>query len=107
VTEPRAQGPRLIGTDAVAHVARLARLSLTQAEIERFSEQLSSVLEFATALDQLDVGELPPMAHPLPLSNVLRPDEPEPCLPRDIVLAGAPEAEADRFRVPRILGEEA
>lgn len=94
-----------ISTDDVAHVARLARLRLTPDELERFTEQLGAVLEHARDVEALDTAGVPPTAHPLPLENVLRDDTLVPCLDRDEVLAQAPSVEADRFRVPRILGE--
>ncbi|HEY7136025.1 MAG TPA: Asp-tRNA(Asn)/Glu-tRNA(Gln) amidotransferase subunit GatC [Acidimicrobiia bacterium] len=95
-----------ITPDDVSHVARLARLALTADEVERFTGQLEAILEHAAQVSALDTDGVEPTAHPLPLSNVLRPDEPRPCLPRDEVLAAAPAAEDGRFRVPRILGEE-
>lgn len=94
-----------ISIDDVAHVARLARLRLTPDELERFTEQLGAVLEHARDVEALDTAGVPPTAHPLPLENVLRDDTLVPCLDRDEVLAQAPSVEADRFRVPRILGE--
>ncbi|MGH9124752.1 MAG: Asp-tRNA(Asn)/Glu-tRNA(Gln) amidotransferase subunit GatC [Acidimicrobiales bacterium] len=94
-----------ISRDDVAHVARLARLDLTDEELETFTEQLGAVLDHARDVASLDTAGVPPTAHPLPLRNVLREDEPVASLDRDEVLAQAPEAEADRFRVPRILGE--
>jgi aspartyl-tRNA(Asn)/glutamyl-tRNA(Gln) amidotransferase subunit C len=89
----------------VTHVARLARLALTDDEVERFTVQLEAILEHAAQVSALDTEGVAPTAHPLPLSNVLRADEPVPCIPRDEVLASAPAAEDGRFRVPRILGE--
>ncbi len=92
-----------ISTDEVAHVARLARLALSDEELQLFTEQLAKVLDHAAdvaALDLAAVGE-----PPSPLVNVLRPDVVVPCLDRDEVLAAAPSTEDDRFRVPRILGE--
>ena len=89
----------------VAHVARLARLDLTEDELERFTGQLGDVLEHAADIAALDIADVPPTAHPLPLVNVLREDSPVPSLDRDEVLAQAPAAEDRRFRVPRILGE--
>src|SRR5579863_9103529 len=97
--------PTRISADEVVHVARLARLALTPDELEQFTEQLAAVLEHARDVEALDTAGVPPTAHPLPLRNVLREDQPVPSLDRDEVLAQAPEAEADRFRVPRILGE--
>jgi aspartyl-tRNA(Asn)/glutamyl-tRNA(Gln) amidotransferase subunit C len=89
----------------VEHVAHLARLALTDEEIEELTGQLGTILEHATQVSALDTGDVGPTAHPLPLMNVFRDDEPRPCLDRDEVLAAAPEAEDGRFRVPRILGE--
>ena len=95
---------RLSPTD-VEHVANLAHLALTGDEVERFTEQLAVILEHAEDVAALDLEGVEPTAHPLPLVNVLRPDEVRPCLDRDEVLAQAPEAEDGRFRVPRILGD--
>lgn len=92
-----------ISSEDVAHVARLARLSLTEEELERFTAQLGAVLEHARDVESLDTAGVPPTAHPLPLENVFREDEPVPCLDRAEVLAQAPAVEDDRFRVPRIL----
>lgn len=94
-----------ISRDDVAHVARLARLDLTEDELQEFTGQLAAVLEHAEDLASLDTDGVPPTAHPLPLQNVLREDEPRPSLSRDEVLAMAPAAEDGRFRVPRILSE--
>lgn len=89
----------------VRHVARLARLELTDDEVVTLQGELSALLEHVDKIRQLDTADIPPTAHPLPLHNVLRPDEPRPPLPRELVLRGAPEVESDRFRVPPILGE--
>jgi aspartyl-tRNA(Asn)/glutamyl-tRNA(Gln) amidotransferase subunit C len=97
--------PERLSTADVAHVARLARLDLSTEELDRFTEQLAAVLEHAADIAALDLAGVPETAHPLPLVNVLRDDEPQPCLDRREVLAQAPDAEDDRFRVPRILGE--
>jgi aspartyl-tRNA(Asn)/glutamyl-tRNA(Gln) amidotransferase subunit C len=94
-----------ISREDVAHVARLARLDVTEDELDRFTGQLAAVLEHAADVAALDTKGVPPTAHPLPLVNVLREDEPRPSLDRDEVLAAAPDAEDGRFRVPRILGE--
>jgi aspartyl-tRNA(Asn)/glutamyl-tRNA(Gln) amidotransferase subunit C len=96
--------PRISISD-VAHVARLARLQLTDDELGRFTEQLGAVLEHARDVEALDTAGVPPTAHPLPLTNVFRDDVEVPCLDRDEVLAQAPDVESDRFRVPRILGD--
>ena len=95
-----------ISRDDVAHVARLARLSLTDDELDRFTGQLAAVLDHARDVESLDVGNVPPTAHPLPIKNVLRPDVVVASLDRAEVLAAAPSVEDDRFAVPPILGEE-
>ena len=93
--------------DDVVHVAQLARLALSEAEIEQFTTQLGAILEHAARVAALDTHDVAPTSHPIPLANVLRPDERRPTLERDAVLAMAPAEEDGRFRVPRILGEEA
>ena len=95
-----------ITRDEVVHVARLARLSLSDAEIDEFTGQLGDILEHAADIEALDVGTVEPTAHPLPMVNVLRPDELRPALDRDLLLSQAPAAEDGQFRVPPILGEE-
>lgn len=94
-----------ITTEDVAHVAQLARLRLTDDELQQFTAQLAAVLDHARDVEALDTAGVPPTAHPLPIQNVLRDDVTEPCLDRGEVLAAAPSVELDRFRVPRILGE--
>lgn len=94
-----------ITPDDVAHVARLARLDVTDEEVARFAEQLGDVLDHAAEVAALDTAGVPPTAHPVPLRNVVRPDAPRPSLDRDEVLAAAPDAEDGRFRVPPILGD--
>jgi aspartyl-tRNA(Asn)/glutamyl-tRNA(Gln) amidotransferase subunit C len=89
----------------VEHVARLARLALSQEEVERFTVQLAAILEHAAQVAALEVADVAPTAHPIPLANVLRPDEPRPGLARDEVLAMAPDRENGFFRVPRMIGE--
>lgn len=100
-------GSPVLGPEQVAHVARLARLELGAEELERYTGQLASVLAYAAQIADLDVGDLEPMSHPLPLKNVLRADEAVPCLDRESVLGSAPAAEDHRFKVPKILSEEA
>jgi aspartyl-tRNA(Asn)/glutamyl-tRNA(Gln) amidotransferase subunit C len=90
----------------VAHLARLARLAVTDEELDRFAGQLDVVLSAVARVGEAAVDDVPPTSHVVPLTNVFRPDVITPSLPRDTVLAGAPAAEDDRFRVPRILGEE-
>ena len=89
----------------VEHVAKLARLALSEAEIDEFTGQLAGILEHAAQVAQLDTADVLPTAHPLPLVNVLRADVVRPSIDRDEVLAHAPASEEGRFLVPRILGE--
>jgi aspartyl-tRNA(Asn)/glutamyl-tRNA(Gln) amidotransferase subunit C len=89
--------------DEVQHVARLARLVLTDDEVERFTEQLGVILEHAQDMAELQIDDVEPTAHPVPVENVLRADEVHRGLDRDEVLSQAPAAEDGRFRVPRIL----
>ena len=91
----------------LAHLARLARLAVTDEELDLFAGQLDVVLGAVARVGEADVDDVPPTTHAVPMTNVMRPDVATPCLPRDVVLAEAPAAEDDRFRVPRILGEEA
>jgi aspartyl-tRNA(Asn)/glutamyl-tRNA(Gln) amidotransferase subunit C len=89
----------------VEHVARLARLALTQEELDALTGDLGAILEHAAQVSALDTVGVEPTAHPLPLANVTRPDVVRPGLDREEVLAAAPAVEDGRFRVPRILGE--
>jgi aspartyl-tRNA(Asn)/glutamyl-tRNA(Gln) amidotransferase subunit C len=92
-----------ISKDQVAHVARLARLQFTEEELDRFTRQLSNILEHAEQVSALATTDVPPTAHALPLRNVFRADEVGECLPLEKALSTAPEVEQDRFRVPRII----
>jgi aspartyl-tRNA(Asn)/glutamyl-tRNA(Gln) amidotransferase subunit C len=94
-----------ITREDVAHVARLARLRLSDVELDTFTDQLAKVLDHARDVESLDVADVPPTAHPYPLQNVLRPDEIRPSLDRQAVLDGAPVVEDGQFRVPPVLGE--
>lgn len=98
-------GPARLTGEEARYVARLARLALTEAELDLYATQLADVLEHAAAVSALDTEGVEPTAHPLPLRNVMRQDEPVACLDRDVVLEAAPAAEDGRFKVPRILGE--
>jgi aspartyl-tRNA(Asn)/glutamyl-tRNA(Gln) amidotransferase subunit C len=89
----------------VQHVAMLARLGLTDDEVEEFTRQLGVILDHAAQVTALDTADVPPTAHPVPLVNVFRSDEVVPGLDRDEVLSQAPAAENGQFRVPPILGE--
>jgi aspartyl-tRNA(Asn)/glutamyl-tRNA(Gln) amidotransferase subunit C len=90
----------------VAHVAALARLSLSEEELDLYTGQLAEVLDHAADVAGLDLAGVEPTAHAMALTNVLRSDEVVDCLDRDEVLAQAPDVEDHRFRVPPILGEE-
>jgi aspartyl-tRNA(Asn)/glutamyl-tRNA(Gln) amidotransferase subunit C len=90
----------------IDHVARLARLELTEEERERLREQLGAILEHAATVGEVATADVEPTAYAIPRSNVLRPDEPRPSLPVEDVLANAPDREEDRFRVPRIVEVE-
>jgi len=103
VADPSHDAP--ISRDEVAHVARLARLTLADDELDLFTGQLASILGHAADVEALDLHDVPPTSHPYPLQNVVRPDEVRPCLDRDEVLAQAPSAESGMFRVPPVLGE--
>src|SRR4029450_4727100 len=91
----------------VAHLARLARLAVTDEELDLYAGQLSAVLEAVAQVQQAPGEDGPPTTHAVPMTNVFRDDVVRPSLPRDVVLAGAPAAEDGRIRVPRTLGEEA
>jgi aspartyl-tRNA(Asn)/glutamyl-tRNA(Gln) amidotransferase subunit C len=97
--------PSKITRDDVAHVAYLARLTLTEDELDRFTGQLAAVLDHASDVEALEIDDVPPTARPFPLVNVMRPDEVGPTLQPDEVLSQAPAAEDNQFRVPPILGE--
>jgi aspartyl-tRNA(Asn)/glutamyl-tRNA(Gln) amidotransferase subunit C len=89
-----------ISREQVLHVAKLAELDLTDAEVERFGEQLNAILDAVGKVSELDLADVPPTSHPLAVVNVLGADEPRPCLPLDDVFANAPSREDDYFRVP-------
>lgn len=89
----------------VEHVARLARLALSEEEITLFQGQLRRILEHAERVTSLDTEGVEPTSHAIPLSNVFREDEVGPCLAQDEALVNAPEAEEGQFRVPRIIEE--
>jgi len=95
---------RLTREDAL-HVAKLARLTLSDEELDRFTPQLDAILDQVAALQKLDLDNVTPMSHPLPLTNVLRPDVVRPSLQPGDFLSSAPASEDDMFRVPPVLGE--
>jgi aspartyl-tRNA(Asn)/glutamyl-tRNA(Gln) amidotransferase subunit C len=90
----------------IDHVARLARLELTDEEKARLREQLGAILEHAAKVGEVAADDVPPTAYAIPRSNVLRPDEVTPSLSVEEVLANAPEVEDDRFKVPKIVEVE-
>ena len=94
-------------TEDVAALARLARIDLTEEELTQLAPQLDVILESVARVSDVAAEDVPPTSHAMPLTNVFRADLTTPSLPLAEVLAGAPAAEQDRFRVPRILGEEA
>jgi aspartyl-tRNA(Asn)/glutamyl-tRNA(Gln) amidotransferase subunit C len=96
-----------ISREEVAHLARLARLAVTDEELDVFAGQLDVILGAVARVGEVAADDIPPTSHVVPLTNVLREDQPRPSVDRDAVLATAPAAEDGRFRVPRILDEEA
>lgn len=91
-----------ISREEVLHVAKLARLALSEDEIERFRDQLNAILEAVGKVSELDLEGVPPTSHPLDLVNVLSEDEPAPCLAREDALANAPDPEGGFFGVPPV-----
>jgi aspartyl-tRNA(Asn)/glutamyl-tRNA(Gln) amidotransferase subunit C len=99
VAEPR------ISPGDVRHVARLARLALSDDELERMRAEMSAILDYMDKLRSLDTKGVEPTSHSIPLRNVMREDEPTPSSPLDDMLANAPDRDGDTFRVPRIIEE--
>jgi aspartyl-tRNA(Asn)/glutamyl-tRNA(Gln) amidotransferase subunit C len=93
----------MISREEVQHVARLARLSLTDEELERMREQLDAILAYIDKLRELDVEGVEPTSHAVPLVNVMRDDDIRPVLPQEAALANAPDRAGELFRVPRII----
>ena len=89
-----------ISRDEVLHVAQLARLALTDEEVERLGGQLNAILAAVAKVSELELGDLEPTSHPLDLVNVWADDEPRPCLPVEEALANAPDRDGALFRVP-------
>jgi aspartyl-tRNA(Asn)/glutamyl-tRNA(Gln) amidotransferase subunit C len=90
----------VIDREQVLHVARLARLELSEDELGRFSGELSKVLDYIETIEELDLDDVEPTSHVVDVVDRLRPDEPRPSLPRDVALEAAPDAAAGGFRVP-------
>lgn len=95
-----------LSTDEIRHVARLARLALTDEQVETMRGELSAIIAYAEEVQQVAASDVPPTAHAYPIENVLRPDEPTEPLSRDEALANAPQPEDGRFGVPAILEQE-
>jgi len=95
-----------ITRDEVAHLARLSRLTLTDAELEHFAGQLDQIIGAVARVQEVAADQIPPMTHAVPVVNVYRDDAVDSCLTPEQALAGAPASEQARFRVPRILAED-
>jgi aspartyl-tRNA(Asn)/glutamyl-tRNA(Gln) amidotransferase subunit C len=93
-----------ITAEQVRHVAKLARLALGEEELSRLTPQLESILEYVAKIGQLDVSQVEPMAHAVPITNVLREDVVEPALPLEQVLQNAPDTDGPFFKVPKVIG---
>jgi aspartyl-tRNA(Asn)/glutamyl-tRNA(Gln) amidotransferase subunit C len=91
----------------VAHLARLARLAVSDEELDLFAGQLDVILGAVARVGEVAADDIPPTSHAVPMTNVFRPDEVRPSLPREAILAAAPDVEDKKFRVPRILTDEA
>jgi aspartyl-tRNA(Asn)/glutamyl-tRNA(Gln) amidotransferase subunit C len=95
-----------ITRDEVAHLADLARIDLSDAELDHLAPQLTVILESVASISGVAGDDVPPTSHALPLTNVFREDVNTPCLTPEQALSGAPAVDQQRFSVPRILGEE-
>ena len=95
-----------ITRDEVAHLARLSRMALTDAELDHFAGQLDQIIAAVARVQEVAAEGIPPMTHAVPVANIFREDVEDPCLTPEQALAGAPAAEQGRFRVPRILAED-
>ena len=95
-----------IARDDVAHLARLSRLALSEADLDHFAAQLDVIIAAVAKVQEVAAEGIPATSHAVPLVNVFRPDELVPCLDADVVLSQAPAVEQQRFRVPRILVED-
>ena len=94
-----------IDEQQVRQVAHLSRIRLSDAEVSRLGSELSVILDYMGQLNQLDTDGVEPTAHPLPIRNVFRPDEPHPSIDPDDALANAPQREGTFFRVPKVLDQ--
>jgi aspartyl-tRNA(Asn)/glutamyl-tRNA(Gln) amidotransferase subunit C len=95
-----------ISREEVAHLATLARIDLSDAELDKMVGELAVILESVATVQQAPIADVEPMSHPMPIVNVTRPDVVRPSLSPQAALSGAPESEQQRFAVPRILDED-
>ncbi|NCV76262.1 MAG: Asp-tRNA(Asn)/Glu-tRNA(Gln) amidotransferase subunit GatC [Actinobacteria bacterium] len=95
-----------ISRDDVANLAKLARIEMSDQELDHLSQELSVILDAVARVQEVAGEDVPPTSHPLPLNNVFRNDEVRPSLTASEALSGAPAQEGNRFKVPQILGEE-
>lgn len=95
-----------ISRDDVANLAKLARINMSDAELDHLSNELAVILDAVARVQEVSAADVPPTSHPLPLQNVFRKDEVRPSLTQEEALAAAPASEEGRFKVPQILGEE-
>ncbi len=95
-----------ITLEQVRHVAKLARLDLSDQQVQKYAGQLGSILAYVEKIGQIDTSGVEPMAHVLPLHNVLREDEIQPSLPLEEVLKNAPETDGPFFKVPKVIADE-
>lgn len=103
---PTGRAPEHLDRDRVAHLAGLARIAMSEAELDRLAGQLSVVLDAVATVQEVATPEVPATSHPVPLRNVMREDVPVPGLRVEEALSGAPSMDSDRFSVPRILEED-
>ena len=89
--------------EEVTHIARLARVGLSEDDVSRFQDQLSQILDYFQRLQEADTENIPPTAHTLAMHNVMRDDEPRPSFDKEDILANAPQREGDHFRVRAVL----
>ncbi len=111
MSEPGGLGPRLgamsaLTRDDVAHLAGLARIDLTDTELDKMVGELGVILDSVASVQQAGAEDMAPMSHPMPLTNVTRPDVVRPSLSPQDALSGAPASDVQRFQVPRILTED-
>ena len=102
--QPATANATTVTPDLVRHVAKLARLALDEAHVQKYAGQLGSILGYVKKINEADVADVEPMAHAAPLHNVLRDDTPREPLPRDAALQNAPETDGPFFKVPKVIG---